>query len=225
MTLRPRMRAVSLLAARLTAAAAGLVVAAIPFALLLLRVLQHGRLAGVDARIAGRLNRLAYQSPRASHFAHVFTDLGHWMVLSTAVAGIAICLVVVRRRRDAIFLVTTAVTGVLVDSVLKKVVVRARSAFAAPVASGLDKSFPSGHAMNSAFVYGALLLIVLPVLRPHARIVAVIGTAVFVIAICASRVALGLHYISDVIGGASFGIAWLAASVWAFSGWRRESAV
>lgn len=51
MTPRPHVRAGLALAARLLAAAAALVVAAIPFALLLLRVLHLGRLAGLDGRV------------------------------------------------------------------------------------------------------------------------------------------------------------------------------
>jgi undecaprenyl-diphosphatase len=223
MTLRPGLVAALALASRLLVAAVAMVTAAVPFALVLLRVLHHGRLAGLDGRVADKLERFAFESPRAARVAHLVTDLGHWIVLSTVVTGVAICLLVVRRRRDAVFLLTTVITGVLVDSVLKAVVLKARSAFVARVSIGLDKSFPSGHAMNSAFVYGALLVIVLPGLRPHARWVAVFAAAGVVIAICASRVALRLHYISDVVGGAAFGVAWLGASVWAFSRWRREA--
>lgn len=199
-----------------------LVVAAIPLALVLLRVLHHGRLAGLDGRVAGKLAHFAYQSPRAASLANLVTDLGHWTVLGTVVVGVTIALLVVRRRRDAVFLLTTVLAGVLVDYVLKAVVLKARSAFVAPVASGLNKSFPSGHAMNSAFVYGALVVIIFPLLRPSARWVAVAAAAVVVTAICASRVALSLHYISDVVGGVVFGAAWLGVCAWAFSRWRRE---
>lgn len=224
MTRQAHLKAELRLAARLLAVAAALVVAAIPFALVLLRLLQHGRLAGVDGRVSRRLALQAFRSARATNLFNVVTELGHWVVLASVVVGITGCLIALRRRREAAFLMTTAIAGVVLDAVLKSVVERARSAFIEPVAADLSKSFPSGHAMNSAFVYGALLIIVLPGLRPAARWVAIVGTAGLVTAIGATRVALGMHYISDVIGGAVFGLVWLAAAAWAFSRYHRESA-
>lgn len=200
-----------------------LVVAAIPFALVLLRLLHHGRLAGLDGRVAVRLGRFAAESSTAAQVAQYVTDLGHWIVLATVVIGVTGVLVFVHRLRDAVFLVTTVVAGIGVDAVLKAVVLQARSAFVAPVASGLDKSFPSGHTMNSAFVYGALVVIVLPYLRSSVRWIPIMLATMIVVAIGASRVALNLHYISDVVGGAAFGAAWLGAATWGFSRWRAEA--
>jgi undecaprenyl-diphosphatase len=48
------------------------------------------------------------------------------------------------------------------------------------------------------------------------------GAVVLVLAIGFSRLALGVHYISDVVGGYVLGLAWLAASTAAFSTWRVE---
>jgi undecaprenyl-diphosphatase len=208
----------------LAAAAVVLTLAAIPFALALLRILRHGRFAGLDGRVANKLYGFAYGSSRAKRLVQLVTDLGHWSVLGTVVVGVTGTLLIVRRYRDALFLVTTVVAGVVVDVVLKGVVERARSAFVAPVATDLNKSFPSGHVMNSVLVYGALLVIVLPELRPVARAAAIAAAVVLVVSIGASRVALAQHYISDVVGGATFGVAWLAATVWAFTAWRRDRA-
>lgn len=211
------------LTARLSAAAAVLVVAAIPLALVLLRLLHHGRLAGLDGRIARRLAGAAFHSPRAAMVANEVTHLGDAIVLATVVIGAALTLLLLHRRHQAVFLLITVSTGVLVDLLLKAVVLKARSAFVAPVASGLNKSFPSGHAMNSVFVYGALVVIIVPLLKPSARWVAAAGTIALVAVISASRVALGMHYISDVVAGVIFGVAWLGACVWAFSRWRVET--
>jgi undecaprenyl-diphosphatase len=114
----------------------------------------------------------------------------------------------------------TTLGGGLLDTVVKEVVNRARPSLVNPVATAHGKSFPSGHAMSSTFTYGALLLVFLPVIARRYRPVIVGGAALLVAAICFSRLALGVHYISDVVGGVVLGLAWLAASTAAFSIWR-----
>jgi undecaprenyl-diphosphatase len=74
--------------------------------------------------------------------------------------------------------------------------------------------------MSSTFTYGALLLVFLPAVARRYRPAIVAGAALLVAAICFSRLALGVHYISDVLGGVVLGLAWLVASTAAFSIWR-----
>lgn len=211
-----RHRQTARLAARLIAVAIAIAVAAIPFALVLLRVLQHGRFSGLDSRVTRGLSQLAFRSTRTHTLFDLVTHLGDKFVLAWIVVVIAGALALARRRRECAFLLTTALGGVMLAAVLKWLIAYARSAFVTSAADNLDKAFPSGHAMNSAFVYGALLIIVWPLLPPPARWTTAVGTAFLVTTIAASRVALGTHYISDVIGGVAFGIAWLAAARWAF---------
>lgn len=126
-----------------------------------------------------------------------------------------------RRRRQALFLVTTAVLGVITNNIIKAVVGRSRPHFTHAVAHAFGKSFPSGHAMNSAVVYGSLLLVARPRLRTVARRwIAASITVVLVVSIAASRVALGVHYVSDV--GVVLGAALVLASAAAFKAWEHE---
>ena len=90
------------------------------------------------------------------------------------------------------------------------------------MAHALGKSFPSGHTMNSTIIYGALLVISLPTPRRAGRWIVASTTCALVAAIAVSRVALGLHYISDVVGAVLLGLSWLLASTSAFHTWRRE---
>jgi undecaprenyl-diphosphatase len=126
-------------------------------------------------------------------------------------------------RRAAVFLVATSVGGSLLNTIVKGAVGRARPVFADPIAIALGKSFPSGHAMGALVCYGAVLVAVLPFMRRGIRTPIVVATGALVATIGFSRVALGVHYLSDVIGGFVLGAAWLLGSVALFNVWRREA--
>jgi membrane-associated phospholipid phosphatase len=91
-----------------------------------------------------------------------------------------------------------------------------------PVAAGVGNSFPSGHALGSLVAYGALLLVFLPAIRPRWRRPAIAFVAVLVFAIGLTRIALGVHFVSDVLGGWLLGLAWLVVTGYAFRLWRRD---
>jgi undecaprenyl-diphosphatase len=71
-------------------------------------------------------------------------------------------------------------------------------------------------------MYGALLLVFLPVIPKRFRVWAIASCATLVGSIAFSRLALGVHFLSDVLGGLALGAAWLLASTAAFSIWRTE---
>ncbi len=208
---------------RLTLFALAVVLVAVPFGLLLDQVVRGGPLIEVDQGVANAVHRWARglgDVPLA--LVRFVTDLGAPPVL---VAWSAIATVYVlrhRRARLAAFLVATGTLGGLVNSTVKVLVDRPRPVFDHPLGHAMGKSFPSGHAMSSTVVYGALLLVFLPALPRRARPYAVGGVVTLVLLIAASRLALGVHYLSDVLGGVVLGLAWLAASVAAFRVWVTE---
>jgi membrane-associated phospholipid phosphatase len=84
-------------------------------------------------------------------------------------------------------------------------------------------SFPSGQAMESLVVYGMLAYFTVLTLRSQrARAVSVGGAALIVVLIGLSRVYLGAHYVSDVVGGFAAGGAWLGTVVTAWEAIRRR---
>jgi undecaprenyl-diphosphatase len=91
-----------------------------------------------------------------------------------------------------------------------------------PVAHANGMSFPSGHAQSATVAAAVLLLVFLPALRGARRRLAVVVAVAFVAAIGFARVALGVHYVSDVLAGYALGAAWVAAMTASFSAWRRE---
>jgi undecaprenyl-diphosphatase len=62
----------------------------------------------------------------------------------------------------------------------------------------------------------------LPLVPPRWRPLPIAAYFVMIAAVAFARLGLGVHYLSDVIGGFVLGVAWLAASTAAFSIWRVE---
>jgi undecaprenyl-diphosphatase len=76
--------------------------------------------------------------------------------------------------------------------------------------------------MVSTIGHGLLLLVFMPLIPRRWRAHSVIVAFLLVSLIGFARLALGVHYITDVVGGFVLGLAWLAAATAAFSIWRTE---
>ncbi len=195
---------------------------AIPFGLLLEQVKRNGPLLRLDTSAARHLHEWVRHSDDLVRQLKILTFFGSpvwfYVIVIPAVFW-------VWRRghvRLAVFLVVTTLGGGLLDTIVKEAVGRPRPSLVDPVATAQGKSFPSGHAMSSTVVYGALLMVFLPVIGRRYRPVALAGAILLVAAIGFTRLALGVHFISDVLGGFVLGLAWLAVSAAAFSTWRVE---
>jgi undecaprenyl-diphosphatase len=137
-------------------------------------------------------------------------------VLGWLVAIATVLLVVRRRYRLAVYLPVTYLGALVLDPALKAAIGRLRPVVLHPVAHGGGFSFPSGHALGSIVGYGALLLVFTPALPRRLRRPVVAVVALLVLAIGFSRLALGVHFLSDVLGAWALGIAWLGITAYAF---------
>jgi undecaprenyl-diphosphatase len=180
-------------------------------------------LLSLDAAISRHLNALV-----ASHSAFVraltiVSTLGGSAVLIWLVALPVVVLVLRQRYRLAIYLALTALGAAVLDPTLKALVGRARPTVPQPIAHGGGFSFPSGHALDSLICYGAVVLVFLPALPRRRRWLLVGPAALVVILVGASRIMLGVHFVSDVIGGWSLAIAWLGLTTYAFELYRHHT--
>jgi membrane-associated phospholipid phosphatase len=126
--------------------------------------------------------------------------------------------------------VAAFVGGGFLNVALKNAVQRPRPAGAGAFVHALDGgysySFPSGHAMGSVFAYGMLayLVITFSLHRRAARVSVAVVTATLIVAIGVSRLYLGVHYFSDVVGGYAAGVVWLATCISGVEVARRQPA-
>jgi undecaprenyl-diphosphatase len=140
--------------------------------------------------------------PSLARGAAILTDLGGWAVLlPLSLAGAAI-LLARRGIRDAVLLLLIALGGRWLVEMQKLLIARAR-----PEEHHLvdvhSLSFPSGHAANSMLVFLGLAL-----LLTNSR-AAVVSALLLSFAIGLSRIVLGVHFPSDVLGGWAFALLWI----------------
>jgi undecaprenyl-diphosphatase len=192
-------------------------VAAFLFALLLLLVrLRWAPLESADHHTATWLNSLVATNSVAVSVVKAVTWLGSGGVLWTLTGAAAVVLAIRRRWRLAAYLLIAGAGELVLDPVLKALVGRLRPVVAHPIAYGNGDSFPSGHALGSIVCYGALFLVFLPAARGAWRRVLTIVILTLIAAIGISRLLLGVHYVSDVLGAWALGIAWLGITAFAF---------
>ena len=203
---------------RAALAGAVLAVLAVPFALTLFLV-EDGWAPLLRADIAARdgLHRYAVGHAGFVQAMQLISASGSGLAWQVVLTVVVLWLIWRRLPRLALFVVITGVGSSLLNLSVKSVVHRLRPVLADPVAHAGGLSFPSGHAQAAIVGYAVLLLVFLPVLHGVWRTAAVTFAVVMVLAVCFSRIALGVHYLSDVVGGILLGAAWVAAMAATFS--------
>jgi membrane-associated phospholipid phosphatase len=113
--------------------------------------------------------------------------------------------------------------GGMLNMLLKAAFRRDRPVLEHPLVVLHSYSFPSGHTMGATLLYGLAAVLALyraRTWRARAGIVAAASCSIFLIGL--SRVALGAHFLSDVLGAAAAGLAWLAVCVTSVETLRRQ---
>ncbi len=200
-----------------------LLLVAVPFGFLLEQVVRLGPVDRADKALAVDLHEVACDQPALVSAMRFVSALGTFPWLHLFVTAGVCWLLVRRERRLAVFLVTTTITGGLLNGVVKALVDRPRPSLqGCLLGSARGMSFPSGHAMGTTICYGALLLVGLSFLHRRYRPTLIAAYAGWLLAMALSRMTLGVHYLSDVLGGIALGLAWLVAGTAAFEIWRQE---
>ncbi len=213
-------RAVGRFAGRSAAGLLSLLLGALVLAGLLYAV--SDLVVAVDHAVAAGLNALVAPRPTVVAVLQGLTLAGDTITGAVVLTTLALYLLARRRPRLAAFVGVTGFGAVVLGPAVKELVGRVRPMTDVPVASAPGPSFPSGHTLTATVLTGVLLLVLLPAAPASARRPLLVGGAVLVVTVAVTRVALGVHYVSDVVGGVVLGIGWLAVTASAFRDWRRE---
>ncbi|WP_030740987.1 phosphatase PAP2 family protein [Streptomyces sp. NRRL F-5135] len=200
---------------RVTAARAAIVLGAASAVLVALVVAKWGPLYSFDRTVAVGLHRQAVADPGLTHANRVFTDWVWDPWTMRALTAVAVVVVWLRRERLlALWVAVTSAVGAGVSQAMKSAVGRSRPHWPDPVDSAHFAAFPSGHALTATVTCGLVLWLV----RRHgvsgwAWATILTLAVVSVVGVGFTRMWLGVHWGSDVLGGWLVGGLLVALSV------------
>jgi undecaprenyl-diphosphatase len=180
------------------------------FGFLLWSVLAHGGLTMVDPAVANFI--AAHRPGWLTPMMQLVTWLGSSVLIipiGLAVGGY------LRRRRHTwqpLIMLTAAFLGAAaLYDIVKPTVARQRPPAALQVGGpDLGWAFPSGHATQSIAFYGMLAVVIIAWWVSNRRLLVILGAALLTLVIGASRLYLGVHWLTDVLGGYALGLTWLS---------------
>ncbi|GAC1442870.1 MAG: hypothetical protein NVS3B26_06780 [Mycobacteriales bacterium] len=212
---RPGLRT-GLLAAGLVA----LVVLVIPIGALVRG--KWSPLISFDDRVERAVHRDAVAHGILRDLAKVLTQLGAPVLVDLVSVALVAVLVLRGRRRSGLYLAACVAGAYLLSAAGKSLVGRSRPVFSDAFAHARGASFPSGHATGSAAFYLALAVVALSVLRRPPRGALLAAAIIVPVVVAATRVVLGVHYVSDVAAGLLIGWGWTSACTALFTAWRAQ---
>ncbi len=189
-------------------------------------VVGERALTEFDTRIGLQLAAHRQAAPRLRQTFIVFTEIGSPEAMVCLTVLVALALLIRRRRVLALVWLLALISTAVLNLALKSVVARDRPPFRDPIIDEPTHSFPSGHSMGAVVAFGLLAYFLLLALSDRREKVLVVVVAVLLtLAIGFSRIYLGAHYFSDVVGGYTVGGAWLSVCISAIEVARRRARI
>ncbi len=185
-------------------------------------ILEGEKLA-FDAAIRSYVHTFA--SPGLTEVMRVLSDIGNItaVLVTTAIACAALWLR--HRRAGAVLMAVTVGGAAILMSALKLLFHRARPEPYFGIPMPADYSFPSGHSLVAFCFYGVLAAMISTELtRRPARVAVWFAAALMAFGIGLSRIYLGVHYPSDVLGGYLAGAVWISCVTLVYRRLRRHEA-
>lgn len=149
-------------------------------------------------------------NPALTTFFKIITLFGDWMII---IPTCFLCMIFLKEKRNKGLIIINLVTIFIINQLLKTIFNRPR-----PIENRLVEasgySFPSGHSMISMAFYGFFIYLVYKnVKNITLRRVICIALSILILLIGISRIYLGVHYASDVVGGFLLSLSYLVLFV------------
>ncbi|MFJ7724793.1 phosphatase PAP2 family protein [Neobacillus sp. NPDC097160] len=195
-------------------------VCVVGFCVLSLLISDH-KIINFDSNVIAAIQGL--ETPWLTKVMKFFTFVGSTpVVIILSILLIIFLYKVLHHRLELILFVSAIIGSAVINQVLKQVFHRVRPNFHRLIdISGF--SFPSGHAMNAFTVYVIIsFLLWRHIPSKWGRGLLICLSAVMILAIGISRIYLGVHYPSDIIGGYLASGFWLAVAIWFFQYYKEK---
>jgi len=188
--------------------ALAIVIYGIKFFIKLTKSLQTDYLKAFDTQVTDYV--ASYRSPALTNFFITITDVGDvWGYLVVFSLATFLLYYFFRKWRYVVKLVFVLIIAISSNLLLKQLINRARPT-AAHLVTVKTLSYPSGHAMTAMAFYGFLIYLLFTFRMNKVIKYSLITCFAFLIfSIGVSRIYLGVHYPSDVIGGFIAGFIWV----------------
>jgi membrane-associated phospholipid phosphatase len=165
-------------------------------------------LAGPDHEVAGWFH--AHLTRTFVSVLRAFTEFGSGEWIGVIMFALVLFFVWKRWWPSLVTLIIAVPGGMLLNEWVKVLVHRHRPFVDGPFVDWSGYSFASGHTIGATLLYGQLLLFVLPALKTrHWRLLCTFSAVFLVLLVGFSRIALGAHFLTDVLAAIIFGIVWL----------------
>src|SRR5882724_11291142 len=169
-------------------------------------------LAGPDHEVATWFH--AHLTRTFVSVLRAFTDFGSGEWIGLILFAVVLFFVWKRWWPSLVTLVVAVPGGMLLNEWVKVLVHRQRPFVDGPFVDWSGYSFASGHTIGATLLYGQLLLFILPALKARRwRLLSILSAISLVALVGFSRIALGAHFLTDVLAAILFGIIWLALCV------------
>jgi len=136
------------------------------------------------------------------HLFRIITELGEWYTYI-----LLIIIVFIFKRKYSYILIGSILSSILLNNLIKIIILRDRPLWRLYNPSGY--SYPSGHTMNCFIFYGMIIYLIINYYHGKYKKLIISLLTILILLIGLSRIYLGVHYFTDVVGSYLFSIGWL----------------
>lgn len=181
-------------------------------------------LAGTDHKLAWWFH--AHLSHTFVSVLRAFSEFGASESIGIILSVLVIFFAFKRCWPSLVSLIIAVPGGMLLNEWIKVLVHRHRPFVDGWFVDWSGYSFASGHTIGATLLYGQLVLLILPAVKSRRwRLLSIVTATLFVMMVGFSRIALGAHYLTDVLAAICFGILWLGFCVTLSKSFRRSSVI